>query len=403
MGQHGGESQEAGSGWWSRFVARCVAVLYWGFALGLVATNLLKSIQARLWRIRRSRRWLICWTLAILTFLIPVVASNVMNRGYERDFIITKTQSAEQGTLLEEDYAACSMTVESRGKTMEAETSCNTGTSFPAGTRVSVVQDPIHPERFLVVEPGQAWREPSAFDSWFGFGIGTILGLIVFFDGYWVLLLVDRPRTCQARRPTLLADGGPGRPRSDAKRSPIDRPEKWWEAKKASVVAQWTKFIVTDVRVRGTLASACLILASMGLLALHQSAEEQPRRDIAVVNNGTIVYAALLDYGTDSSNPSVRYELAGTSLAYPLRDLEAHELGEAIPVVADPVDAARVIPTEIAAGRGPFYWVTENALMVIALIVAVGGVVVLLIPHELEAVGNLIVERVNRKRPKPST
>ncbi|MFF5791528.1 hypothetical protein ACFY5D_05725 [Paeniglutamicibacter sp. NPDC012692] len=360
----------------------------------------MKRIQSRLWRIRRPLRWVISWALMCLMFFIPVVISNELSRMHARDVAIVRTQNTEQGTLLAEDPHECSMGIELHGETVDAETSCHLDFSFPVGTPVVVVQDPESPERFLVVAPGQEWQEYGAFETWFGIAFGAVFGLMAFLICYRVLLLDDRPAVTKPRRPTTLADGAPGRARREESRSPVYRMEKWWEWKKAALVQWWTAFIDTDVRVRGTIMSACVIALSLGFLALNLSMNEHLGRDRQIVNNGTTVQVTLLDYADDGRNPFVRHETAMVELAYPLRDAGSHEPGETIAVVVDPMDPERLIPAEIAEEPGPMDRALDALPMVLTWLVAVGVLAAALIPNELVAVWQMVVDFVRRDRPE---
>ena len=404
MGRHGEDGAIPGDGWWRSFIHGFLACFLWCVLALLAVRNyvhaFMKRIQGRLWRIRRPLRWLMCWALAGLMLFIPLAIFTVLNRMHARDVAIVETQNPEQGTLLSEDHSACSMSVDLHGETIDATTSCNTSASFPAGTPVSVVQDPERPGHFLAVAPGQDWQMQQDFEFWFAVSGGAFIGLMVFLICYRVLLLHDRPAVTKPRRPTTLADGAPGRARRKGTRSPVDRIEKWWESRKSALVQWWISFIDTDVRVRGTIMSACVIALSLGFVALNLSMNEHLGRDRQIVNTGATVQVTLLDYGDDGANPFVRHETAMVPLAYPLRDPGSHEPGETIAVVVDPLDPARLIPVEIAEEPDPMDKALDALPMVLTWLVAVGVLAAALIPNELVAVWQLVVDFVRRDRPE---
>ncbi|MGL3805106.1 hypothetical protein ACSYDW_03335 [Paeniglutamicibacter sp. R2-26] len=404
MGKHSEDGAISGSGWWRSFIDGFLACVVWCVLALLAVRNcvhaFMKRIQGRLWRIRRPLRWVISGALMCLMFFIPVAIANELIRMHARDVAIVRTQNAEQGTLLAEDPQECSMSIELHGETIDAETSCHLDSSFPVGTTVAVVQDPESPERVLVVAPGQEWQEYGAFETWLGIAFGAFFGLMVFLICYRVLLLDDRPAVTKPRRPTTLADGAPGRARREGPRSPVDRMEKWWESKKAALVQWWTAFIDTDVRFRGPIMSACVIALSLGFLALNLSMNEHLGRDRQIVNYGTTVQVTLLDYTDDGKNPFVRHETAMVELAYSLRDAGSHEPGDQIAVVVDPTDPERLIPAEIAEEPGAMDKALDALPMVLAWLVAVGVLAAALIPNEMVALWQVVVDFVRKDGPE---
>lgn len=137
MGRHEREEprpyENTGSGLFERALLAFLG--FWHRNLVDPVGDFFSRTADKLWGLPRSRRWAICPSLGALTLVLAVVVIQAVIQGDKRDYAITTTQVVEQGVLLEEDYAACMMSIDLQGRTIAAETSCATNASFPAEPR----------------------------------------------------------------------------------------------------------------------------------------------------------------------------------------------------------------------------------------------------------------------------
>lgn len=354
----------------------------------------------KLWGLPRSRRWAICLSLGVLMLVLTALIVPAVIQAEERDYVITTTQEVEQGVLLEEDYVACQMGIDLHGRTISAETSCTTNTSFPAGTRVSVVQDPAEQERFLVVDPGQDWL-PIPGDTWFAGGlIGVLVAFFVVLGAHRLLLhssIPDSPLNAMSLSPGAgQIDKRPYPAMSEA----LDGFGESWEARKAAVGNGWLKFVERDVRIRGSLLGVLVILVTGLALGLGSAANAEMERDRQLARTQPMVNTVLLEKSSKGSGTMVRFENKAVMLDYEPRWEIFLDIGQDIRVVEDPQHPGRLIPQEMADARGLFGIFWDNAPTVIGWIVAVGFLVWLFVPRELAAVGESLDRVLRRGKPR---
>lgn len=354
----------------------------------------------KLWGLPRSRRWAICLSLGILPLALATVIIPAVIEGDERDYVITTTQAVEQGVLLEEDYTACTMRIDLQGRTISAETSCSTSASFPAGTRVSVVQDPLEQERFLVVDPGQDWL-PVPADTWLvGGGFGVLVAFFVVLGAHRLLLHSSIPDSPLDARP-LPSDAR----QVEAHPYPVtggamDGFVESWETRKAAVGNGWLRFVEGDVRIRGSLLGALVILVTGVAIGLGSAANAEMEHDRQLARTQPIVNTVLLEKSSKGTGTTVRLGTEAVTLDYEPRWEIFLEIGQDIPVVQDPQYPRRLIPAEMADARGWFGFLGDNAPTLIGWIVAVGFLAWLFVPRELAAVGESLDRVLRRGKPR---
>ncbi|MFF5791529.1 hypothetical protein ACFY5D_05730 [Paeniglutamicibacter sp. NPDC012692] len=354
-----------------------------------------------MWGIRRSRRWLICGALGVLTLVIGCLIVAATAEGNKRDFAIITTQVADEGVLVEEDYAACRMEIDLHGQRVDAGTSCNTSSSFPAGTKVSVVRDPEDSERRLAVSPGQDWHEATSDDIWFGIIASSVIALLVVWIGYHILLHPDRPESPLDQQPADPAAGAPEHQPNAAASAALDRFGKSWESRKEAAGKGWINFVDMDVRIRGTILGALVIVVTGAFMVLGAGMNADLAHDETLAKTQPIVNTTLIDFGGKGMNPVVRFGTQAVELDYGLRWEIFRNIGETVPVVEDPHIAERLIPAELADSRGLLGTVLDNVPMIILWIAVVGFLGWMLIPRELAAVGEAFDVFLRRGRPKP--
>ncbi len=354
----------------------------------------------KLWGLPRSRRWAICLSLGALTLVLAVVVIQAVIQGDKRDYAITTTQVVEQGVLLEEDYAACMMSIDLQGRTIAAETSCATNASFPAGTRVSVVQDPADQERFLVVDPVQDWV-PMPGDTWFAGGlIGVLLAFFVVLGVHRLLLHSSIPDSpLDARAVPTGADPVEKHP-YPVMRGATDGFGESWEARKAAVGNGWLGFAEGDVRIRGSLLAALVILVTCLAIGLGSAANAEMEHDRQLARTQPIVTTVLLEKSSKGTSTMVRFGNEAVMLDYEPRWEIFLGIGQDIQVVEDPQRPGRLIPQEMADERGLFWILWDNAPTIIGWIVAVGFLAWLFVPRELAAVGGSLDRFLRRGKPR---
>lgn len=357
-----------------------------------------KSVD-RLWGIRRSRRWLICFALGILTLIIAGLVVSATVQGHKRDLAIVTTQGSDQGILVEEDHSACRMEIDLHGRTVDAKTSCNTASSFPAGTQVAVVRDPADPARFLVASPGQDWHEATPDDIWFGIVSGSVVALAMVWLGHHILLHPDRPGSPLDQEPPVLAAGTPEPQRGTAASAALDRFEETWESRKAAAGNGWVNFVEQDVRIRGTLLGALVIVVTGVAIALGSATHAEIAHDRMLAKTQPVVNTTLLDFGGRGENPTVRFGTTAIELDHGLRGEFFRDVGEIVAVVEDPQDPGRLIPAEFADSRGPWGSLFDAGPMAIAWMATIGFLGWLLIPRELAVLGKAIDNFIRGGRP----
>ncbi|MGL3805107.1 hypothetical protein ACSYDW_03340 [Paeniglutamicibacter sp. R2-26] len=350
---------------------------------------------------RRSRRWLICGALGILALVLGGLIVAATAEGNKRDFVIITTQAAEEGVLVEEDYAACRMEIDLHGQRVGAETSCNTGSSFPTGTKVSVVLDPEDSGRLLVVSPGQDWHEANSDDIWFGIVASSVVALLVVWVGYLILLQPDRPESPLGQQAADPADGLAATYQATVVSAAVDRFGESWESRKEAAGKGWINFVDMDVRIRGTILGALVIVVTGAIMVLGAGMHADLVHDRTLAKTQPIVNTTLIDFGDKGMNPVVRFGTQAVELDHGLRWEVFRNIGETVPVVEDPAFTERLIPAELADSRGLWGMVLDNAPMIFLWSAVVGFLGWMLIPRELAAVGKAFDMFLRRGRPKP--
>ena len=324
--------------------------------------------------------------MGILTLVVSGLVVAATAEGNKRDFAIITTQVADEGVLVEEDHASCRMEIDLHGQRVGAETSCNTSSSFPAGTTVSVVRDPGDSERLLVVSPGQDWHEATPEDIWFGIIAGSVIALLVVWIGYHILLHPDRPESPLDQQAADSAAGAPEHQPNTAVSTAVDRFGESWESRKEAVGKGWINFVDTDIRIRGTILGALVIAVTGTLIVLGAGTNADLAYDRALAKSQPVVNTTLIDLGGRGTNPVVRFGTQAVELAHGLRRETFRNIGETIPVVEDPETPDRLIPVEFADSQGLWGTLRDNAPMAIAWIAIVGFLGWMFIPRELAAV-----------------
>ncbi|MFJ6417445.1 hypothetical protein [Paeniglutamicibacter sp. NPDC091659] len=351
--------------------------------------------------IRRSRRWLICGALGVLTLVVSGLVVAATAGGNKRDFAIVTTQVTDEGVLVDEDYAACRMEIDLHGQRVGAETSCKTSSSFPAGTMVSVVRDPEYPERLLVVSPGQDWHEATSEDIWVGAIVGVVISLLVFWLGHHILLHPDRPESPLDQKPESRAAGPWDGHSTHGVSAALDRFGESWESRKEAAGKGRINFVDMDIRIRGTVLGALVIAVTGVVIVLGTGWNEELAYDRVLVRTQPVVDTTLLDLGGKGMNPVVRFGTEAVELDHGLRWELFRNIGETIPVVEDPDWPDRLIPVEFADSRGFWAILWDNAPMIMGWIAVVGFLGWMFIPRELAAAGEAFDDLLRRGRPRP--
>ena len=401
IGRHSGEAFRPDNNDSGPFKRALLAFLSWWYRhLFEPIWDFFSDAADRAWGIRRSRRWLICGALGVLTLVIGCLIVAATAESSKRDFAIITTQAADEGVLVEEDYAACRMAIDLHGQRVDAETSCNTSSSFPAETMVSVVRDPEDSERLLVVSPGQDWHEATSEDIWFGIIACSVIALLVAWIGHHILLHPDRPESPLDQQPADLAAGALQHQPSAAASSALDRFGESWESRKEALGKGWINFVDMDIRIRGTILGALVIAATGTLIVLGSESNAELARDRALVRNQPVVNTTLVDLGSRDMNPAVRFGTRAVELAHGLRWEFFLDIGETVPVVEDPQVSERLIPVELADSSGLWGILRDNAAVILGWMAIVGFLGWLIIPRELAAVGQACEKFMRGGKPK---
>lgn len=344
----------------------------------------------------RTRRWLICWTMGLLVVIISAAftAGNIATN--QRDFELTNSQPKEQGTLLAEDFSACVMDIDLHGQHITANTACNRQNIFPAGTRISLVQDPSDPTRFLAVEPGQDW-EPDPVGSIIS---GSMIGLLI--AGFAVAI---------SHRILLRSEIPERKPASENKsreHAPIKKPhatsgalqdiDAAWDRKKLQVASTWINFVEFNFRIRATLLALVLVAVSVLAVIFGAANTEEVARDRELVRSEPILNTVLLETGGRSNNAKVQLGTKVHELQYELHWELFRPTGQEIPVVQDPVDAERLIPVEIDDHRGLLGFIQDNLPTILIWIAVVSFFVWMFIPREIAALAEQMNKLMGRKK-----
>ncbi|GAA1498194.1 hypothetical protein GCM10009628_31980 [Paeniglutamicibacter kerguelensis] len=285
------------------------------------------------------------------------------------------------------------------GQHVSAETSCNT-TSFPAGTKVSVVRDPADAARYLVVSPGQDWREATSEGVWFGLMTGAAISLLVVWIGYRALLHPDGPGSPLDQEAANRAAGTPeARPRNTASAA-LDRFGESWESNKEAMVKSLTNLVDMDIRLHGTILGALVIAVTGWVIICGADVNAELAYDRSLVSTQPVVNTTLLEHGGKGTNPAVRFGTQAVRLAHGLRWEDFRHIGETIPVVEDPQIPERLIPSELADSRGLWGLLMDNGPMIILWTAIVGFLGWMFIPRELAAAGEAFEVFLRRGRPK---
>lgn len=347
----------------------------------------------------RTRRWLICWTMGLLVLIIAAAftAGNIATN--QRDFELTNSQPIEQGTLLAEDFSACVMDIDLQGQHVTANTACNRQNVFPAGTRISLVQDPEDPTRFLAVEPGQDWEPDPVGSIIIGSMIGLMIAGFTVAIGYHLLLRnevsVPRPSTTSAPQEPERAQ------EKHVFSNSVENIDATLDRKKFQFANLWTNFVEKNLPVRATLLALVLIALSVLAIGFGAANTAEISRDRQLVRSEPIRNSTLLEIGGRAYNASVELDTKVYQLQYPLRWELFKPTGQSIPVVHDPADTTRLIPVEIDELRGPIVMVKDNLPTILIWIALVCFFVWMFIPREIAALAERFDNLMGIKKRTP--
>lgn len=397
----GGPSGQFGHGPGAFERALVAFLAWWHKTLVEPGGDFLAQASDRLWGLRRAERRLVVVAMGMLTLVIAGLVIAATIQGAERDHSIVETQSGEPGFLVEEDFAGCRLGVDLHGRMVEARTSCNTGSSFPAGTRVFVVQDPADPKHFLVAAPGQDWGVATTADIWFGILSGVAIALAIMWLGHHILLHPDRPASPREKEPPTDAAGPPRVQDGTAPTTALDRFEDSWESGKAALLGGRKEFLGKGLRPRGATFGVLVMALTAVAIALGTAMGAGYAHDRTLARTEPVVEARLLDYGAKGENPTVRFGMRAIELDYGLRGGSFLDIGDTVEVVEDPQYPGRLIPAEYARPRGVWGMVRENGPMAVAWLAGTGFLGWLLIPRELAALGRVIDPGRRGDRPGP--
>lgn len=402
MGRHRREErrpyERVGTGLFEREILALLST--WHHRVGEPVERWFSRTADKLWALRRSQRWIICLSLGVVVLLAAAAIAAALIQGDKRDHRITMTQGSEQGVLLEEDYAGCGMRIDLHGRTISAHTSCATTASYPAGTRIDIVEDPEAPGRFLVVGPGQDWT-PLPDETIFVSGLVGLLVATGAVAGAHRLLLSssisEAPR--EPQNPTSERPQGTGSPYEPLGVA-FDRFGDSWEAKKAAASQAWVRFVEGDVRIRGSLLAALVIAVSGAAFVFGSASHADREQDRQLALTQPVIITQLLETSSEGSSTMVRLGTEAVPLAYKLRREFFLDIGQDVPVVEDPQRPGWLIPAEIADARGIFGFLSDNAPLLIGWLAAVGFLAWMLIPKELVAAGDSLDKILRRGKPR---
>lgn len=317
----------------------------------------------------------------------------------QRDFELIKSQEIAQGTLLLEDYSACLMDIDLHGQTITANTSCSTGFTFPAGTQISVVQDPADSTRYLAVAPGQDW-DHDPVDTII---IGSMMGLMI--AGFTVVMghrLLPRPKMPN-RQPAI--ESAPLEQTNDQARyafsAALENTDAALEQKKHQIAGTWSNLAETNIRIRGTLLGILLIAVTVLAFIFGAANTAELSRDRYLVRSEPVLTTVMLEIGGRGNNAKVRLGIKVYELEYGLRWELLRETGQEIQVVKDPADPERLIPVEIDNRRGLIGFVLINLPTILVWIASISFLVWMFIPDEIVALAERINKRLGIKKRTP--
>ena len=346
----------------------------------------------------RTRRWLICWAMGALVLIITAgITAGVMAEN-QRDFQLTQSQTRDQGTLVAEDFSACVMDIELRGQPLTANTACNQRHVFPAGTRISLVQDPSDPTRFLAVAPGQDW-EPDPIGTIIA---GTLIGVLV--AGFTIAL--GHHFLLRNTKPELPARKSSPQEQVRTQEKPaftaaLEDVDSSWDRKKHQLANKWTNLTEMNILVRASLLALVLVAVSIVAIIFGAASTVEVSRDRQLVRSEPIVNTVLLEIGGRDDNAKVQLGINVLELQYGLRFELFRSKGQDIPVVQDPLDQKRLIPTEIDDLRGLPGMVQDHLPTIIVWIALSGFLIWMFIPQEMTALAERITNRFATKKRSP--
>lgn len=344
----------------------------------------------------RARRWMICWAWGLLVLILAAAITAGVISSNQRDFALTKSQVIEQGTLLVEDFSACVMEIDLHGQPITADTACNQQNVFPAGTRISLVQDPSDPTRYLAVAPGQDW-EPDPLGTIIG---GSIIGLMAVgftvIIGHRILIRNEKARQQPARESACQERvAAQEKPAGSAALEEIDAA---WERKKFQFANSWMNLADMNIRIRAILLALVLIAVSVLAIIFGAADTVDVSRDRQLVRHEPIVNTVLLEIGGRGNNAKVGLGTKVYELQYGLRWEIFRPTGQDIQVIQDPEDAERLIPVEIDDHRGLIGFVQDNLPTILIWIALNSFLVWMFIPREIAALAERMDKLLGRKK-----
>lgn len=347
----------------------------------------------------RSRRAMICWAWGLLVFIIAAVITGGVISSNQRDFELTKSQAIEHGTLLVEDFSACVMEIELQGQPITADTACNRQNIFPAGTRISLIQDPTEPARYLAVAPGQDW-EPDPLGTIIG---GSIIGLMA--AGFTVVIghrILGRNEISEQQHASGNArQEQAGAQEKQAGSAVLEDIDAVWDRKKFQLANSWTNLVNMKVQIRAALLALVLVAVSVIAIIFGAANSADVSRDRQLVRSEPIVNTVLLEIGGRGNNAKVRLGTQVYELQYGLRWELFRPTGQDIQVIQDPVAAERLIPVEIDDHRGLIGLVQDSLPTILIWIALSGFFVWMFVPREIAALAERIDKLLGRKKRTP--
>lgn len=383
-------AKDSPEGWWHRVLEFLAAVIepfmdFWERSAA--------AIDAKIYGIKRRRRKTAVAFIALGAMALSLLFWTAMLAADTHDARVANTQPTVEATMVGEDLFDCRARIELNGSEHEAVTSCGQR-SFAPGDTVWVAQGPAEPGRYVLVVPGEEWWIPDAIDYLVGIGLSVVIGLLMWVAGYMGLLRADAPSKRKPAKRRMLADGAPGRDRSEPEESLLADAADTWEETKVAVGNWLERFFESDIRLRGSLMSLLIIVVLAVAVNMSLGISRQLESDRALIPTQPVIETVLLDYGYKDSHPEVRHENTIKELAYELAIGEGEELGDPIRVVVDPYDSDRLIPVSVATTGGILAWAKYYGAIWFAATAALALTGYLLIGHEVGNVVSAVMRRL---------